>query len=298
MSKSLNIRGTPPEVFDAIDTVSGITLGTRMHLPNGRVFRRCKNGPTALVAGRLVQMAEQVHQFENKNIGALVYAGSSIITVVIEETVDIQANELEDALMVVNDDQGEGYLYHVEGSDAYTVSPASGAPLDTGALTIKLATVLQTDLTTSSQVTIVKNVYQGARLALTPPSEAVLGVAPTAVPANMYFWLQTYGPCAVLQDGELYNYRPVMASVNVKGAVETARVVLPADTQAADWSETPRQAFVGEEIVDTLGPDGVGVRTSIGEVSGRGILPPVQVGYTINARADTEYALVHLTILN
>jgi hypothetical protein len=192
----------------------------------------------------------------------------------------VALNEYEDGLVYVNDGTQQGHVYRI-------VSHAAAAAGTT--LTIGLHTRLITALGMSDQVTLMKNTYDGVAVSQALRTERAVGVPPLAVTANYFFWAQTFGPVPVLQDGTLYEFRDVMPSTTVHGAVANATVPIAAsandEIQAAEnISIVITDAENNERLADIPVLKGLPA-TSV-------------VGYSLDPRADTEYSLVQLTIIN
>jgi len=78
---------------------------------------------------------------------------------------------------------------------------------------------VQVAMTTSTTVSLVKNTYKDIIIHPSPATAKLVGVAVSAIPANQYGWIQTWGPCAVLTQGTVVINEVVVDSATVDGAV-------------------------------------------------------------------------------
>jgi hypothetical protein len=182
-------------------------LGEIVHSNDGRAFRYCKAGGTALAAGTLQQSSAQDTSDHNIAV-AVTSAGATSITTV--GTVTVTANQYAGGFVTIADDAGEGYMYRIKGHAAATAA----------VVTLNLDDEVQVALTADTTIDIVKNPYDAVIINPTTISSAPVGVAVKALTAAYYGWLQVSGPCSVLADGGLTVGTDVVASDNVAGAVE------------------------------------------------------------------------------
>lgn len=281
MSKNnINLRGNPREAFDTTVT-QGPDLGTRMYLPDGRVFRYAKAGSTALVIGKLVQAPENDLDVANVAVASIHFASAlNTLTVTVALRANIQLDDFKDGIAFVNDGAGEGQLYHINGHASVLISETS--------LKLYIDSPIQVTHNTGSKVTIFKNKYNGVNIVNFSPVEPVVGVPISAIIANYFFWLQVAGPATVLQQGKLWNGRQVAPSNTVSGAIRTFTNVIP--DNFAVHSET------GTVLQTVLDEDAGGVTEERAYVTGAGVIPDQVVGTVLDARADTEFCLVSLNL--
>ncbi|KKL23606.1 hypothetical protein LCGC14_2423670 [marine sediment metagenome] len=176
-------------------------------------------------------------------------------------------DEYKDGLLYVNDVDNQGDVYGISGND--------GQGLE-GTVTISLHTPLRTALTTSSQVSLVRNRYQGVRITETVANERTLGASPVAVAASEYFWAQVGGPAVILQDGAWDENKDLVPSDQVRGAAMVA-------SSASQGAET---RLTDVTYADRLVRSNVVPSTAVTNT----------IGYAIDPRADTEHGLVHLSL--
>lgn len=182
-------------------------LGELIHSNDGRAFRYCKAGGTALAAGKLQQSSAQDTGDHNLAIAAASAGATQIVTT---GTVTVTANQYAGGFVTIADDAGEGYMYRISSHAAATAA----------VVTLNLADKIQVALTTDTTIDIIKNPYDAVIVNPTTISSSPAGVAVKALTASYYGWLQVSGPCSVLADGGITVGTDVVASDNVAGAVE------------------------------------------------------------------------------
>jgi len=206
-----NLTGTGPAIvaqglYEEVST-SLHNLGELVHSNDGRTFRYCKAGGTALVAGNLQQSSAQDTGDHNLAVAATAIGSKSIVTV---GTVTVTANQYAGGFVTIADDAGEGYMYRI----------SSHAAATTSVFTLNLEDKVQVALTTDTTIDIIKNPYDGVIVNPTTISSSIAGAAVKPLTASYYGWLQVSGPCAMLDDGGITIGTPVVASDNTAGAVE------------------------------------------------------------------------------
>ena len=208
----------------------GLILGTRMVLPDGRVYRYAfTNG--AAPAGQGVQSSAAVANHDSDlAVASNAAVGAKSVSVTLGGTAaakDLYAN----GYLFVNDVEGEGHVYKISGHAAI----GSGGTGDINLMDgdgIKEALVAG-----SSQVGLVANPY--AEVIPTPGGAQTgrcVGYAPTEIADNAYFWVQTWGEAAVLADGTLVIFRPIRVSDGTAGAVEEYSSQTDAEEQVVGFA--------------------------------------------------------------
>jgi hypothetical protein len=215
----------------------GLVIGTRMILPDGRVFRYAfSNG--AAGAGTGVQSSVALANQDSDiavSAAAAVGATSVSITFGTSPNTDVTADQYANGYLFVNDEAGEGHVYRIAGTDAHVAADVSASP----AVSINLASgdTIAEALTTSSEVGLVANPYMHV---IPSPGGAqtgrTVGFAPTEVADNSYFWAQTWGESALLADGTLVIFRPVRMSDGTAGAVEEYSSQTDAEEQVVGFA--------------------------------------------------------------
>jgi len=199
-------------------------LGTKL-VYGGRTFRYARAAAATIAVGELVQAAVPVGNNNDVGVNQIAtvepLAGATDLSVALGAVAAI--NAFEDGYVVSVDGTGQGQLLHINsntaGDDPCILSLAE--PIVT--------TMAQAD----TKVSVFVNQYADVVKTAGPATAAALGVAPIAVTASYYFWLQTGGPAAVLQAATA----PVVASLAVvsngtAGAAEVFDSGTDAETQA------------------------------------------------------------------
>lgn len=275
----------------------GALLGEDRQVPTNRLFRYARNGPQTLAAGTVLQAVRPNASHSNMTCAAAV-VGATSITVTLDRGDPTTVDEYKGGYIYVNDAAGEGYLYDVIGH------PGGGGEDTTKKIDIKDPVVVA--LTTSSQATLIKNIYDGVNRPYGDPWDIIAGVAPVTVPAEHYFWCQVRGPAVVLQEGGLFAGRGVMLSQRKAGAVEVLKQVIPVRPAGSAGRElrggvSPQEVptftqkaveirHLTDRLLDPVDPEVLTV------FSGQATIPERVLGYCINPRVGTEHALVYLTL--
>ena len=210
---------TSPTAGD-VDPNNGLVVGTRMILPDGRVFRYAfSNG--AVGAGKGVQSSIALANQDTDLVPAAAAVGDKSVTLTFgtSPNTDVTADQYANGYLLVNDVDGEGHVYRIKGKGAHVAADVSASP----AVEIFLqdGDTIATALTTSSEVGLVANPYQD--VIITPAGAQTarcVGYTACEVADNTYFWVQTWGEAAVFADGTLVIFRPIRVSDGVAGAVE------------------------------------------------------------------------------
>ena len=167
-------------------------LGSRFVTSDGRVFRYCLAGASALVVGNVIQASAQdtAHQQLTPSAAA---AGAVQIVAALGASA-AAANLYAGGWAIIDTTPGLGYAYPISGHAAVASS---------GTITLNLDRDSPVDvaLTTSSRVSLQRNPYAGVIQAPTTLTGAVVGVAIYPITAAQYGWIQTHGPAAVLVAG-------------------------------------------------------------------------------------------------
>jgi hypothetical protein len=214
---------TAPTPAD-LDPNNGVMIGTRMILPDGRVFRYAfSNG--AAGAGTAVQSSIALANQDSDlavSTSASVGDKSVSITFGTSPNTDVAKDEYANGYFFVNDSgssgAGEGHVYRVSTHAASDVSEAE-------AVSIYLAdgdTIAEALTAGQSVVGLVANPYM--HVIPTPAGAQTarcVGIAPAEVADNTYFWAQTWGEAAVLANGTLVIFTPLRVSDDTTaGSVE------------------------------------------------------------------------------
>ena len=193
-------------------------LGTRYHKPDGRTFHYAKAGTTALICGDLIQTAVDcftTNEQQDVNIATASAVGDDWIYATVG-TDAVTEDQLQDGWIVVSDGtaaQGGGQLYQIKSH------PASAA----GSIKFNLYDKLNVLVSaTGTSAGLIQNPYKGVvQQPITTPTGFTVGVAPVAVTASYYFWLQTWGMCSCLNTGGLVVGVQVVTGTAVAGSCGT-----------------------------------------------------------------------------
>lgn len=192
----------------------GVKLGYSYTAPDGSRYRLALNGAGAQAAGNLVQSVAVTANHLNIACAAAL-AGAYSITVTLGATA-VTANEYKDGYVHINDAGADvttqGYVYRIKSHPAANASA-------TLVLTLYEDSPVKIALTANSEATLTRNPWRAVIIHPSPPTSLVLGVAPCAVGANEWFWVQTRGPCAVLTSGTVVAGDFVVPGATVDGSV-------------------------------------------------------------------------------
>lgn len=202
------VQAAPNDVHSSSSTQE-LNLGARAMLQDGREFVYVKAGASALVAGKLQQAPAIVANHQNIAVAAAAAIGDKSVTVTLGATA-ATADQYAGGFLVVNDADGEGYVYKIEGN------PAADSA---GSLVVSLADELIEALTTSSEVCLIPNLYNGVIINPTTATNAPVGIAVSDIAANEYGWLQVKGPAPCLSQGAITVGLGIAPSGSVAGAV-------------------------------------------------------------------------------
>ena len=185
-------------------------LGTMGATRDGRVYRYGEAGGADLDPGKLTVAATQVGNHANIAVQAAAAVGASQVTVTLGATA-ASANDYADGYLAVNDAAGEGIAYLVSGH------PAADASAD---LVVALHEDLEVALTTSSEVSLIKNPMKDAVISATDQADLPVGVPNVTIASGSFGWFQTRGVCGVLADEAVTAGLTVTIGTGVAGAVE------------------------------------------------------------------------------
>ncbi len=204
------IVATGGEIFSTSATQAH-ALGTKAVTRDGREFRYCQAGASALVVGNVIQAPAQItaHQDMTPSAAAI---GDTSITVTPGATAGA-ANLYANGWAFISVTPGLGYLYEVSSHAAITASVAF-------VINLFKDSALQVALTTSSRVGLTHNPYKNViQSPVTTLTGAVVGVAVYPIAATQYGWIQTKGPGGVLVAGTPGVGLAVVVPATAAGAV-------------------------------------------------------------------------------
>ena len=210
-------------------------LGTRGVTRDGRIYRYAKAGGTALTKGTLCEAAAP-HALATSTDTRLnracttTHAEAHISTTMVASGT-VAKDYWKDGYLFVSDTTGTGGQFvHIKGNTVSSSGTCSGT---TGCvLTFYPDSQAEESLTTASTVAPVKNMYDSIVVATAGGNvNALVGVPNQEVTAAYYFWLQTWGPCAVRQETTVAPLGSAIVSSTgtTGGAVECSSCTTSAD---------------------------------------------------------------------
>lgn len=211
--------GVSPQDVNSSSATAGTDLGAYATTGDGRGFRYCLVGATALVPGKAYQAAaEDTTNQQALTVANLAVGATSVVT---STTVTLAKDLLAGGFLTINSaTTGAGYTYKIKGNTA-----ASAA-----VTTFTLEEPIQVATTGTTVVDVKVNPYASIVVAPTTQTSCVVGVASYPVTALYYGWVQTHGPAALLAQGTITvgtYIAPAASSVTGTG-VSSAAGTLPA----------------------------------------------------------------------
>jgi hypothetical protein len=212
----MSILSGPIQTFNidahGTDDSSDLQLGAVGFDKFGNRYRWVKAGGSDLAAGKLAVAATQTANHENLTC-AVASIGATAVTVTLGGTA-ATLNEYAEGYLVINDVTGEGTAYRISGHPAQSAT--------TGNLTVQLADPITVALTTSSQASLVKNLYADVVISATDQADKAVGIPNVVIAAGEYGWMQVAGVCAALADEAVTAGLSLTIGTGVAGAVEAA----------------------------------------------------------------------------
>lgn len=164
-------------------------LGAERITADGRKFRYCRNGATALAAGIPTVAAAAVANNINCAPAVAAAVGDTVIQITIGNTA-VTADQYKDGYIQGNSAGGIGMQYRIVSHNA-----AAG----NGIVTVQLADpILVALVVATSKVSFIGNPF--AAVVVGAAAGLFVGVPPIAVTAYYYFWNQVGGVCTALVD--------------------------------------------------------------------------------------------------
>jgi hypothetical protein len=247
-------------------------LGTRMELPDGRVFYYALSNGT-IGAGKLAMQLAVTHASHIKDLTITIAHAVGATQIAFKNTgAAIAASVLADGMVFVNDVDGEGHVYVIK------MNPDTIAAAVTGFLTLEEEDGIAEALSTNSQIGLRTNKFRDAELWDASAIDGIpLGIAPTETVNDRYFWCQTWGTASVLTEGTVVLGNVVVPTASkiggvAHGVVDGAVIAMAVLASHAATATNKVQPHIADQNV--LAPIGI----------------VEQVG------ATTEYSLVFLTI--
>lgn len=168
-------------------------LGTKLILPDGRVFRYAKNGGTALAKAYMTtseaNYARLVDELQSTS-GTSAAVGDYQINIDVTTGGTWVTDELSGGYMLVNKATGIGDIYEVIANEISSTDTL---------MRVLLRHPLRTALDATSELTLIKSPFRDVDVMPTAAEGTPTGIPLVAVTANYYCWLQVGGiaPCYV-----------------------------------------------------------------------------------------------------
>lgn len=234
-----DIQAGPIGVFES-STLQYAPLGSKAVSGDGREFRYCKAGGTALVPGKLQQAGPEDTAHQNLAPTANGAIGDTSITVTLGASA-VTANEYAEGWIIVTTSTGAGYQYQISSHPAADASAT---------LKINLTDPLQTTIASAtSKIDMVLNPYSAVIVNPTTATSNPIGAAVYAIPAGEYGWIQTKGVAPVLVDDQTVVVgTAIVASNQAAGACEPATGVQAPIGVAVTGGATTQYAAINLNI--------------------------------------------------
>jgi len=172
----------------------GVPVGTRMVLPDGRVFRLARASTAAAIGAGLVCQAPVPNASSDMDVELLVAAAAGATALSVRLPTTVAANYYAGGYVLVNDGDGEGHIYKIKENTAITASGAATVTTvtleDNDALA---ASVAKSAAGTETLIGLRKNPYMDVVVNAVAGTETEVGVTTVSASAGYYTWLQTYG---------------------------------------------------------------------------------------------------------
>lgn len=231
-------------------------LGSTGQTGDGRIFRYCKMGASAVSAG-IVVCTPYTTNFVGLNVASdtsnLIAAQVYEIKVQLNGTA-VALNDLMDGEVDILTGTGKGTSYRIAGNTAAASN---------GITTIRLYSPLLTQITAGTKVNLAYSLYfnvvtdVAANQSGTNTNKHHVGVTSVAIGAGQYGWVQTHGRGMVTSDNNYWNGTNVVSgpipqgyslvlSKTIPGYVTGANPQTDADKQIVGYGlENPYIAGVG-----------------------------------------------------
>ena len=177
------------------DTTAQRKLGQAAITEDGRMWRYCEKSAAAAVVGDLQQSAAADANMDELVITtALLTVGAKTFFTGQTPTA-VAANYLAQGYVNVESGPGAGFLYKIDNHLAIAAGTAANTiNLENGAIVV---------WTTSTLVGVKPHPYKAVVLSPTSITGPVVGVAPLAIPASAFGWLQVNGEASVVTEDTL-----------------------------------------------------------------------------------------------
>lgn len=241
--------------------INGLPLGQVMELPDGSVYRHVQASATALIAGNLYQGEAQISDtmYEDALVPGSAAVGAIAITLTTGGTGAVTEDQFKDGILftasTANGGVGEKYRIRTNNSAAAASTQVN--------ITLYQSDPLVTAIAGGTTlVGIRQNMYKNVILTNNDTVRVgpVVGIPPTAIPANSFGWIQRGGEATAAMAGTLQIVGlPVVAATAVKG-------------QMTVW-------------------------IAAASASATGAVEEAEIGYTLNAAGTAKnFCLIYMTL--
>lgn len=201
--------GSVPKGIYEESSTQLLPLGQRL-VVGDRVFRYALAGGSALAAGKVMSSPAEIGDAEDLAVNTAL-AGDTSVTVTLGATA-VVAGDYDEGYMLVIDVDSEGHTFRIKSTPAADASAT---------LVVTLYDEIIVAFVADTTVTLIPNIYRKVVIFTASSQVGVaIGVPPIAVTAANFFWLQTWGPCAILRDENTAAYTPLVPGAVVDGALE------------------------------------------------------------------------------
>ena len=239
-----SINATPKlstvDLYSSVtDIPSGLYLGSLEYGNNGKAFRFCKAGSSALTVGNVLQSSAIDAQFDAMAVAVAGAKGDTQLQVTLGSTA-ITANQFDGGTLTIQVAAATATL-----ADEYTIvahTAASGA----ATCVFYLDRPLRIPVTVATnKITVRRSPWSGVIQCPTTLTGTVVGVAIYAIPAGEYGWIQTKGVASVQSDSSTC---AVGSDVGVPGATAGCIGVNVAGTGKCNTVGRAMKAFTGGSL--------------------------------------------------
>ena len=287
------IRGQATQLVTEQSATQRYTVGSRLALPDGSIYRYCQAGAVALAAGQL----QQAPVPDANHLDLVPAADYAIGTKVIGLTVagaNIAANQYAGGWLYVNQGVGLGQKVRIISHPAAIIAAVC---LFTCADPLSVAITI-----VGSECSLIANPYDD--VVVTPAAVVgagtftqIVGVPNCIVALTAFGWSQTWGPCPVLVDGVVYLNGLVVPSTGTLAVAGVAGAVMHATISVLTGATAAAAVGNATNVVDSTGAEGV-IELAVAAASTRSDLGPTMpiIGKVMRVDATTDYGLIDLCI--
>ena len=188
-------------------------FGQVCELPAGQIFRFGRMGSTIGVATKTYQSKITTTQFDTLAVQTQAEVDDTTLKMTIGTTT-ITENEFAEGTVVVESAAALGHIYPIKSNDGDITSG------NTLTATFADGISIQSQLTTSHKVTLLRNPWLDVVIAASVQTAMVIGIPQVIVEIAHHGWFQTHGFASVLADGsDQIVGKPVRVSETADGSV-------------------------------------------------------------------------------